>query len=332
MFELSKEYKSLPTDEIISCLKSENIKFDIIESNDDILLLKILTNSKILKTIPDRLSLTHCVNKLLFVCSNSLSEIKENAKKTILKEKGTISVRVRNRSNNTESQKIVKVLAEIYTKNRTVNLDNPDQEIRCLITDDKVYVGLKIASINRNQFEKRKVQFRPFFSPISLHPKLARALINLSAINKNQILLDPFCGTGGILLEAGLMGIKVIGSDIEDKMIEGCKKTLDFYKIKNYKLYCSDIGDIRKHIRSVDAIVTDMPYGKSTTTKGEKMEELYKRAFQSMSKILKKGGKSVVGISNKNFISLGEKCFSVIKKYEFKVHRSLIRYFIIYEK
>ena len=121
----------------------------------------------------------------------------------------------RNRSNKIDSQTIVRALAESYTPHRNVVLDHPDSEIRGMITDDKVYVGIKQVEIPRKNFETRKVQNRPFFSPISLHPKVARALVNLSEVEKNETLLDPFCGTGGILLEAGLIGANVIGNDIQ---------------------------------------------------------------------------------------------------------------------
>ncbi len=156
-------------------------------------------------------------------------------------------------------------------------------------------------------------------------------MVNLSSIKNNEILLDPFCGTGGILIEAGIIGAKIIGSDIEEKMIEGCKKNLDFYKIKNYKLFCSDIGDISHDIGKVDAVVTDLPYGKSTTTKGEKMHILYQRAFKNISNLLKDNGKAVIGLSNNDFISLGEKYFSVIEKHDFRAHRSLTRHFVVYQ-
>jgi len=144
-------------------------------------------------------------------------------------------------------------------------------------------------------------------------------------------MLDPFCGTGGMLIEAGLIGAKIVGSDIENKMIEGCKKTLDFYKIKNYKLFCSDIGSIKKHVKKVDAVVTDLPYGKSTTTKGEEIKQLYERAFENISEVLEKNSRAVVGLSNKDMISLGEKYFSLVDKHEFRVHRSLTRYFAVYQ-
>ena len=164
-----------------------------------------------------------------------------------------------------------------------------------------------------------------------MHPKIARALVNITSIKKDGVLLDPFCGTGGILIEAGLMGIKVIGSDIEEKMIEGCKKTLDFYNIKNNKLYCSDISEIQNYIDEVDVVATDLPYGKSTTTKGEKMEQLYERAFKTMTKLLKQDGKAVIGLSEKNFIPLGQKYLKLVEKHELKVHRSLTRYFVVFQ-
>ena len=33
---------------------------------------------------------------------------------------------------------------------------------------------------------------RPYFSPISIHPRIARAMINLSNCDKNETVIDPF--------------------------------------------------------------------------------------------------------------------------------------------
>ncbi|EMR74772.1 THUMP domain protein, partial [Thermoplasmatales archaeon SCGC AB-540-F20] len=140
-------------------------------------------------------------------------KLKNVTKNNIIDSEGSIAINYKNRSSSVDSQPIIRVLAEIYTKDKPVNLDNPDLEMRVVVTDTNVYVGSKIVEVKRGEFEKRKVQHRPFFSPISLHPKLARALVNLSSIKRNEKLLDPFCGTGGILLEAGLIGTKIIGSD-----------------------------------------------------------------------------------------------------------------------
>lgn len=332
LFELSKEHKTLPTAEILACLHAEDINYNILVSNEDVCIIETDLKNNISQGLAKRLSFSYYIDRFLFSCSPTTKKIKTQAIDNIINKSGSIAVKYKNRSDHISSQHVVRTLAGIYTKGRSVTLKNPDIEIRGLITDSTLYVGLKIAKINRSQFDERKVQNRPFFSPISLHPKIARVIVNLSSIKKNEILLDPFCGTGGILIEAGLIGLKIIGSDIEQKMIEGCKKTLDYYKIKNYKLFCSDIGDIGKYIDKVDAVVTDLPYGKSTTTKGEKMLKLYDRAFKSISNLLKKDGKAVIGLSNRDFIPLGEKYFSLINKHEFKAHRSLTRHFVVYQK
>ena len=332
LFELSKEHDTLPKDEVLSCLKAEEVVYNIVVSNENVLVINSDISYDKIERLAERLSFTFFIDKLLFFCSTSRDEIKKCAKNNVIDSEGSIAINYKNRSSSVDSQPIIRVLAEIYTEDKPVNLDNPDLEMRVVITDTNVYVGSKIVEVKRSKFEKRKVQHRPFFSPISLHPKLARALVNLSSIKRNEKLLDPFCGTGGILLEAGLIGTKIIGSDIEEKMIEGCKKTLDFYKIKNFELFCSDIGGINNYISDVDAIVTDLPYGKSTTTRGESIKGLYGRAFENIAKVLKKNGIAVVGLSNKEIIPIGDRYFSLLKKYEYRVHRSLTRYFVVYQK
>jgi tRNA (guanine10-N2)-dimethyltransferase len=331
LFELSKEHNTIPTSEIISCLKAENINFKTIEKNEDILIVDSISIIDKLKKISKRVSFTYYIDNFLFSCKPEKNIIKNETIKNKIQTEGSIAVRCKNRSKKINSQKIIEILADTYTDKRTVDLKNPNVELRGLITDKKVYVGTKIAEIDRSQYEKRKVQFRPYFSPISLHPKIARVMVNLSSIRDNEILLDPFCGTGGILIEAGLIGARVIGSDIEKKMIDGCEKNLDFYKIKNYKLFCSDIGEIKNNIDKVDAVVTDLPYGKSTTTKGEEMHKLYERTFMSISNLLKENGKAVIGLSNKYYINLGENYLTHVETHKFKAHRSLTRYFVIYK-
>jgi len=333
LFELSKEHTTLPKAEVLACLQAEKIDYSIIQSTEDVIIIDANIKKSVIKRLADRLSLTFYIDKLLFSCSPSTKNLLNHATSHPVRGKGSIAIDHKNRSNSIDSQPIIKLLADVYAKDRIVNLEKPDICIRVLITDMPiVYVGSQIERINRKQFEERKVQHRPFFSPISLHPKLARTLVNLSLIKKDKTLLDPFCGTGGILLEAGLIGARILGSDIEKKMIEGCKKTFEFYNIKNYSLFCSDIGDIKKNIDAVDAIVTDLPYGRSTTTKGETVEKLYERAIKNIYDVLKNNGRAVIGSSNKDVISIGKKYFSLVEKHEIKVHRSLTRYFAVYQK
>jgi tRNA G10 N-methylase Trm11 len=65
-----------------------------------------------------------------------------------------------------------------------------------------------------------------------LPPKLAQIMVNLASTThtdkKTLRLLDPFCGTGVVLQEAGLQGYKVYGTDLSDKMIEYSQINLEW--------------------------------------------------------------------------------------------------------
>ena len=332
MFELSKEQPTIPTAEIFSCLHAENIKFTKLISNEDVLVIEATNvTTEQMQYIANRLSFSSFVDEFLFSGPPTPEMLVKIASQHPIPKKGSIAITYKKRSQSIDSQSLVQALGVHYAKERQINLSNPDIIIRLLVTDSQVYAGIQLAEIDKKTFEQRKASYRPFFSPISLHPKLARALVNLSQIKKDDIVLDPFCGTGGIILEAGLLGARVIGSDVEQKMINGCKKTLEFYNIHNCQLFCSDIGDIINTIHKVDAVVTDFPYAKATTTKGESIPLLYERAFDTLSQVLKPGGRAVIGMHNEKMSLIGKQYLSLVESHPFRVHRSLTRYFVVFE-
>ncbi len=57
-----------------------------------------------------------------------------------------------------------------------------------------------------------------------LPPKLAQIIINLAVASAkpehDSVILDPFCGTGVVLIEATMMGFDVYGTDIDPRMIQ----------------------------------------------------------------------------------------------------------------
>lgn len=317
ILELSGEHPTLPKAEAVACLESGFNRFKIIDEAERVLVADVKGNVSKLS----RLSLSHYVDEFLFSCMTE--ELFDYAK--TINVDGTFMVKVKH----VGGKKIVNAEKKVggLIKGK-VDLKNPENEIR-IIVSDRCFAGRKILQIDRKQFDKRKPQFRPFFSPISLHPRLARALVNLSRIKNNQVLFDPFCGTGGILIEAGLVGAKTIGSDIDEKMVKGCKKNLEYFGIKNYALFQSDVGDVNI---KCDAIVTDPPYGRSASTKKENIEKLYERAFDVFRKILKKEGYLVIALPDKKFMELGKKYLNLLESHPVRVHRSLTRYFCVYRK
>ena len=51
-----------------------------------------------------------------------------------------------------------------------------------------------------------------------------------------------------------------------------------------------------------------------------------------MEELLKNGCRAVIGLSNEDCISIGEKFFSLVEVHKLRAHSSLIRYFVVYEK
>jgi len=62
-----------------------------------------------------------------------------------------------------------------------------------------------------------------------MSPTDARAYANLAGAAPGRTLLDPMCGTGGLPLEAGIVGSDVIACDAQTKMVRGTRENLREY-------------------------------------------------------------------------------------------------------
>ncbi len=82
-----------------------------------------------------------------------------------------------------------------------------------------------------------------------LPPKLAQIIINLANPSALDVVLDPFCGTGVVLQEAGLMGYEVYGSDLEPRMIEFTQTNLEWSRerFNRPKDWILEVGDATGH-------------------------------------------------------------------------------------
>jgi len=295
--EISKEKSTIPVAEIASFCKIKKVYRDAVICEGEALKLKRLAHSK-------------SVNDLLFTCS--FEELEEKMHGVHYDD---FCVRVFNAGK--EKEGLERAIGAVMDGG--VNLRNAKNEIRIFLEGNEALVCRNLFII-KERFDERRATKRPFFSPTSLHPRLARAMINLSGAEKE--ILDPFCGTGGILIEGSLMGLKVYGSDIQEKMIKGCEENLRFFEAKDYNLRRSDIGDL--NMERVEAIVTDMPYGKSSYTAKESLRSLYERSFEKFNELLKPEGKAVVCTNNQLLLCAEQfKLHSLHKVY---VNKSMRRY------
>ena len=212
-----------------------------------------------------------------------------------------------------------------------VDLDSPEREFRLIRYGDGFLLAEVLYDVERSAMEARKVARRPFSMPISLHPKLARALVNLSRCPRGGRILDPFCGTGGIAIEAARLGMKVFASDLLEKMVRGTSSVLDHYGLRA-ETFEADIGDVARRVGTVDAIATDPPYGRAASTRGESIASLYRRAFAAFREVLPRGGFAAVVLPSEEAISIGEEFLRLEEAHTLRVHRTLDRTFCAFVK
>ena len=314
--------------EVKALLELSNPGFTILEK--DYLFLALKANESAFSYLK-RLGMAHEYGTLLF-SAESLEELYLKAKNLEWENfiAGTFKVDRETMLNcryNVESLER-ELGAIIVRQGFKVNLTTPGTLVR-VYCGQKLWVGIRKQAFSAKSFEKRKADRRPFFKPIALPPRLARAMINLARAKKE--VLDPFMGTGGILIEAGLLGLKVYGVDLRKDMVDGAKQNLEYYGIKNYVLKKGDATKLGKLFpdKAFEAIVTDPPYGTSATLGGKLREELYEKALESIYEVLD-GHLSIAFPTSFEAEKVAERIgFEVLEKYYQRVHSSLDRYFYI---
>lgn len=332
-FELSGEHETIPASEVISCLNLQNADFQILYSLDGCLVIDIKSRAmEIIEKISTRLAMTHHIIDVLGIGGSNENEILEMIKKNMPDFEGTYSVRVKKvRDHSTINTEFMegKIGAIFFDKGIRANLKKPNMQLRVVLTEDKSIFGILLSSIDRSSFEARKPHHKPFFYPGVLMPRVARALVNISM--PQEYLLDPFCGTGGILVEAGLIGIKVIGGDMQRKILLGAKMNLEHFDT-NFSLMFEDACSLALRDESVDAAVTDPPYGRSAAIKAESLEYMLSTSLKEIHRVLK-SGKRAVFISERPIEELVINAgFKVIETHTQRVHKSLTRRIVVLEK
>jgi tRNA G10 N-methylase Trm11 len=149
--------------------------------------------------------------------------------------------------------------------------------------------GRIIETTNPDEIEKRDMEKPIRRAELSISPRLAKILINLSRVKDKEILLDPFCGIGVILQEALLQNIKVIGIDKDKNAIHNARLNLKWFNFNedNYKLINGDSSIIR--IQETNGVATEPELGElqKKVPSPEKAKEIVNEFENLMIKVLK---------------------------------------------
>lgn len=334
MFVLSGEHPTIPMAEVCGAIEAERQDFEIMDYLDQILVVKTKADPGILA---NRLAMCHqiCWHLSTSSLDDALDAIGSSDIVDLIPHGKTFSVRVKRikkYSPQVDTQKLAKQIADLVAREIEFKVDlvNPDIEIICALSEDQCVAGMLATKVDRTQLFKRRPTSRVAFHPSTLTPPLARCMVNLARTPRGGVLLDPFCGMGGILIEAGLIGAKPVGIDVDPKMIDGSRKNLEEAGVADFELIPGDAQ--RLPDMEVDAIATDPPYGRQATTHGVPLEKLYEKALAEMEKVLKK--KSYLCITSPSTVEIEniatDAGLKLVERHEQRVHKGLTRLIYVF--
>lgn len=176
-----------------------------------------------------------------------------NFSKLILKSLGLNSRFVNKNFENTKPSTIY--AAHVLEKGIDINIIKGNKEL---------FIGETVAIQDIDKYSKRDYD-KPWRDAKvgMLPPKVAQIMVNLAGANTKSIY-DPFCGTGTTLVEGLLMGKDVVGSDIDQRMIDysegNARWTEQEFQTKNIcRVFTKDARFLTKEDlpERVEAVVTE---------------------------------------------------------------------------
>ena len=335
----SQEHPELPLAELKAVMECEDISADIEVVTEGLVVLKNISPESLMpyyEVLTKRLGYTHEIHEMIRK-SNADDFDKDMAQinwSDYIDE--TFAVRVKRFHTEVDTvatERHAGALILENCENIKVNLTKPKSLVRIVAFENEFFIAIERIKLNKKHFEDSKPHKRPFFYPGSMNPKLARCMVNLSRVKEGQLLLDPFCGTGGILIEAGLIGCKVVGSDIYWKMKNGTDVNLDYYGITDYRTFNLDVRELKMY-EKVASVVTDPPYGISTSTGDIDGEDIFREFFKAIYDNMRDD--AYLCMASPHYVDLkpmvDEVGFEIVEQYRIKMHRSLTRIITVIRK
>jgi tRNA (guanine10-N2)-dimethyltransferase len=339
-FLLSGEHEDLPVSELKAILETEGYAYMVREKLDQVLRLEADPNC--VEVLKRRVALTRLCAMELFTCEAKISSIIKALSLAkldkALKENESFAVRVKHvkaHASEIDGMMLEKKLGELILRNMPqvrVKLKNPDKTLMGILTSEKFTFGLKLAEIPATPFVQRRPRKRPFFHPSAMQAKLARCMVNLAHPKTGDLVLDPFCGTGTTIIEAALVGCRALGLDVQRRMARGTVRNVTYFNIKPEGVVVADARSLP--LKRVDCVVTDPPYGTSSTTLKRTTEQVIEEVLTAVYGLLKNGRRVCMAAPRKlNIVQVGTALgYKHIESHFVYVHRSLTREVVVFEK
>lgn len=337
---LSGEHESLPVSEVEVILEAEGFSYKISERLDQV--LRIEADPACVEVLRRRAAFTRVCALELISCrpetANIIKAVRKAGIEEVLKPGERFVVRVKHvkeYSSKINGMTLERTLGAVIVDKcpmAIVNLRKPQKTFVGILTEDRFVFGLKVAEIQAKPFVERRPRKKPFFHPSAMQAKLARCMINLARPRVGETVLDPFCGTGTMLIEAKLIGCKAFGFDIQRRMAKGTIRNMAFFNVEPEGIIIADAKD--PPLRRVDCVVTDPPYGISSTTLKRTTKQIIEEVLTAVREVLNSGSRVCMAAPKKlGLAETGTRLgYKHLQSHFVYVHRSLTREIAVFER
>lgn len=320
-FELSGEHPTIPRSEALALLEICSSGYRIIFDLDRCLVVEAQNLDH--RHLGKRVAMTHRIVEVVAEAEPTAEGVAEAAAELDLPDK-TYRVRAKRLGDlplmSDEVERMVG--SALWKRGYKADLKDPSIEIRAIVTKEGVFLGREVACSDRFGFRARRPHLKPFFHPGTMLPKLSRALVNLSRVKKGERLLDPFSGTAGFLVEAGLLGIRGLGLDVQEWIVRGAESNL---KGLDCRLMVGDAMRLPVKDRSVEGAVSDAPYGRSALIQAGSRDELLIGSLSELRRVLVPKRRMIYVDDRPVGEFVEDAGFDILEVHAERVHRSLTR-------
>lgn len=182
-------------------------------------------------------------------------------------------------------QAVTDALQHILPRSMRQVKDEADVEFWLWLSGSEALIGIRLsdATMRHRRYKREHL-------PASLRPTIGAAMSWLARPTPQDIVLDPLCGAGTIVIERCLLAPvqRAVGGDVRDEAVAMARRNARSAGV-HASWHVWDARDLPLDASSVTRIITNLPFGKQIGSH-EANIELYTALIQEFGRVLTADG------------------------------------------
>ncbi|XP_067948668.1 THUMP domain-containing protein 2-like isoform X2 [Watersipora subatra] len=205
----------------------------------------------------------------------------------------------RSRLDEDKLRKLITSLFSSTVKGYRIVDDEANVTFNIICSDELVMLAVLLTPI--------PLSIRKYVNSFGLRSTVCAAMVLLASIQPGEIVLDPLCGVGALLLEAANICPHAfyVGMDIDQSQINKAMLNVEHYQEiaanTSIQLVRGDAQGIPLVHGTIDVILTDLPFGQKHRVPSS-LSALYEQSCVEFNRLLSKQGRAVI-LTGKSMLS-----------------------------